>query len=556
MGILKNLKIGQKIAIAFGLTIALLILAVFLSLNQAETIRKDYQYTIDNTMEFLTELEESEKEVNYVALRLRQMALFGNVQKIYDSVQEPLETLNETLAMMERIYPFDDADLDNYINTIKAWQAVADPIFDAAFDDDLDKVAEIILNECTPLIVEVIEQGGALLTKMEAYAEETVAELSATSSQNLITVVVISGIAIIISIAIAISITKGITKPMVQVEASVIAFSEGNLSYPLDYQSEDELGKMAVAVVESQEFVGLVLSDIVRVTDNILNGNLNFSIDREYPGEFAPIKSNLNKLIDYMNDIISEIRSMSVQVSHGSQQVANAAQLLAQGSVEQTSGVFELSKNIKNISDQINSNSVDAERAGHMAQGTTEAIVASNDKMLRMMESMTEIDEKSKEISKIIKTIDDIAFQTNILALNAAVEAARAGSAGKGFAVVADEVRNLAAKSAEASRSTGDLIASSISSIDRGVSLAQDATGDTASVLERAKETSILMSKIVDASSTQASAINLVTSALDQISAVVQTNSATSEESAAASEELSSQSMNMENIIERFTLKD
>ncbi len=551
-----NLKIGMRIIIAFALTIILLGAAIFMALTQANNARANYQYIIDNNIEFLTELEEAEKEVNYIAMILRQITLFGYSDAAFDSMEQPLANLEESLSHLDALYTYDDDDVTNYIALVEEWGALLDPIVAEAKAGDLEAAAEIILNDCTPRIQMVINQGEELLIKMEDYTDGIIMELNASSSTGLIIVVVLSVIGILVAVVIAVSLTKGIVKPLQEVENSVVGFSKGQLSIRPEYDSKNEFGSMADAVRVSQDMIGVVMADIINVTSNINKGNLNLSIDRDYPGEFNPIKANLNSLIDYMNDIMSQIKLMSGQVSQGAEQVSSAAQTLAQGATEQSSSVIELSNTIKDVGEQINANSIDAQNAGEMVSATTEAINASNEKMALMMESMNEIDEKSKEISKIIKTIDDIAFQTNILALNAAVEAARAGSAGKGFAVVADEVRNLAAKSAEASKSTGDLIASSISSINRGVSLAQDATENTLSVVEKAEETSALMSKIVEASNVQAQGASQVMVAIDQISAVVSTNSATSEESAAASEELSSQAISMQQLISRFELRD
>lgn len=254
--------------------------------------------------------------------------------------------------------------------------------------------------------------------------------------------------------------------------------------------------------------------------------------------------------------LLNQIEDICPVLSSGAEQVASSSQALAQGATEQAAAVEQLSASVSMISGQINDNADNAKKADGMAIKATSSIQSSNQQMGQLMASMNTIESKSHEISKIIKTIEDIAFQTNILALNAAVEAARAGSAGKGFAVVADEVRNLAAKSADAAKNTTALIEDSVSSIADGVRLAEIANKELNEAVQNVVSTTELISEITKATGEQALAVSQVTIGVDQISSVVQTNSATSEETAAASEELSTQADMLKKLTETFQMSE
>ena len=228
---------------------------------------------------------------------------------------------------------------------------------------------------------------------------------------------------------------------------------------------------------------------------------------------------------------------------------------MSQGATEQASSIQELAASITEISNQVNQNAENAENASKKATNVGDQIISSNEHMQEMTSAMKEISEKSSQIGKIIKTIEDIAFQTNILALNAAVEAARAGEAGKGFAVVADEVRSLASKSAEASKDTSLLIEGSIQAVNKGTEIADITASQLLEVVSGAKDIVTTIDNIANASKQQANSVRQVTVGVDQISSVVQTNSATAEESAAASEELSGQAQILKELVNRFRLK-
>lgn len=286
----------------------------------------------------------------------------------------------------------------------------------------------------------------------------------------------------------------------------------------------------------------------------------DFTVDSvceaEYTGGFHPLLVSFRGIADKLNDTMQQINQSSTQVASGSQQVASGSQALSQGATEQASSVQELASTINEISNRIKQNADNAQNANEKAGSISTEMNVSNEKMHQMIQAMEDITSCSNEIGKIIKTIEDIAFQTNILALNAAVEAARAGTAGKGFAVVADEVRNLASKSADASKDTSALIENSLKAVENGTRIADETAKSLYQAVNDVNEMAGIIGQISQASIAQADSIAQITIGVDQISSVVQTNSATAQESAAASEELSSQSQLMKNLVGRFKLKN
>ncbi|MEG2053959.1 MAG: methyl-accepting chemotaxis protein, partial [Oscillospiraceae bacterium] len=268
------------------------------------------------------------------------------------------------------------------------------------------------------------------------------------------------------------------------------------------------------------------------------------------------LENSMVKIIVSLSDTLNNIHIASDQVSGGADQVSGGAQALSQGATEQASSIEELSATVAEISSQVKANAENAKSASGLSDEAGAEVEQGNQHMQKMIAAMGDISDTSSQIGKIIKTIDDIAFQTNILALNAAVEAARAGAAGKGFAVVADEVRNLAGKSAEAAKNTTALIESSITAVANGTKIADDTAKSLFIIVDKVREVTDKINEIATASAEQASAVVQVTQGLDQISAVVQTNSATSEESAAASEELSGQAQMLNDMVSKFKLKD
>ncbi len=346
-------------------------------------------------------------------------------------------------------------------------------------------------------------------------------------------------------------------KPLKKISEVGKEVAGGNFDVEIHYPQQDEIGELSRSISEVIGRSKKIVFDLRDRLDAMAGGNFTENLEsEEYVGDYAPLLESLKHIQEDMNRTLQEVHASSVQVLSSAEQVNTGAQSLSQGATEQASSIEELSANMQDISHSIQASTKTAGEAYKLQGEAGVAVLQSNEKMEEMRKAMDDITAKSNEISKIIKTIDDIAFQTNILSLNAAIEAARAGAAGKGFAVVADEVGNLAQKSAKAAQNTGLLIEETIEAVEKGAKITEETAESLNSVSKSTEEVNTLIEKISSASSKDLEGITSLNQGLQQISSVVQANSATAEQSAAASEELTGQANKMNELVERFQLKE
>lgn len=373
---------------------------------------------------------------------------------------------------------------------------------------------------------------------------------------------VVGVIAVIISIIImSVFVGRSVSGPLAKLTGLAQRMEQGDLglksnqTLAVNIRSNDEIGYLTHIFQNMMNSLKGYIGEISVTLAAISDGNLTVETTQNYVGDFVSIKESLDEILKKLNGTMSQIMESTDYVSNGADQMSIGAQSLSQGSVEQASTVEGLEMNVKEISQRISQSAENARRASQMVETVGTQILESNQKMIEMIDAMREISESSNEISKIIKTIESIASQTNILALNAAVEAARAGEAGKGFAVVAEEVRALASKSAEASKTTTDLIESSIQCVERGSMIAGEMASQLEFIVSGANQVMETTTQIADDSRMQAAAVSDIKEQITQISCVVQTNSAIAQESAATSEELSSQTKMLKALTDMFHLK-
>ncbi len=369
----------------------------------------------------------------------------------------------------------------------------------------------------------------------------------------------IIGIIMLVLCAIIYIAAKKMISPLRKLAEASDKIAAGDLDVEIDIRTNDETAFLADSfdktVVRLKGYIAYI-EEISELLRQIGTGNFHLEFKQSYEGEFAVIKDALVSTTGMIKETLIQINLAAEQVASGSDQVSSGAQALSQGATEQASSIEELSATMNDISTQIVQTAENATKAKAIAMEASNATTYGQEQMKHMVEAMEDISRTSNEIGKIIKNIDDIAFQTNILALNAAVEAARAGNAGKGFAVVADEVRNLASKSAESAKNTSALIESALRAIEKGTRIVNGTAKSLEDIVQGSEQSTRIIQFIADASNEQAQAINQVNLGVEQISAVVQTNSATAEEEAAASEELSAQAQLLKELMSRFILDE
>ena len=395
-------------------------------------------------------------------------------------------------------------------------------------------------------------------------ANETWWSLTAISNKDINVIVgntvflmiILSIVALVVIIITIIVVVKKVLGPVQGVVEAAKSIANGQLEVSCHVDSEDEIGILSKTFVEMADNLNRIVTDMKYLLEEIAEGNFTVRTNSEssYVGAFEGVLASLRKMRFKLSSTLNQIELSADQVSAGSDQMASGAQALSQGAVEQASSIEELAATIGEILEHVQKTAGNAADARDRSTGSGEETTVCSQQMNDMIEAMDEIGKKSAEIGKIIKTIEDIAFQTNILALNAAVEAARAGAAGKGFAVVADEVRNLASKSASASNSTSELIQGAVSAVDKGRRIAHETADSLMKVVDSTQTVSGIVDQIAMAAAQQSHSLEQVTEGMNQISSVVHTNSATAEESAATSEELSSQAQVLRSLVGQFKL--
>lgn len=559
---LKNMKVKTSLLMGFGISILLSTVMIVIALFLMNTQSAAYQHILDSYVAANKLITNCRLDANIAARSVRDMALTvdktSNAQ-LQARIDEMLADLDASIRELRSIYPLENTDkLNEYIKAASEWGEYLPQIVAAITDGRATEAARMIREECTPRLNAMANVAQEIDTQLGAAEAIAIEQQVRAVYITIFIAVAAMTITIIILMALSIRIVRSIVAPTMQVHNALVGFSEGNLHVPVDFESTNELGDMCNALRESQRILSGVIEDECDLLGRMASGD--FSVKSRdpslYVGNLSSILESLRGIKSKLSGVLTQIHQSAEQVSSGSDQVSSGAQALSQGATEQASSVEELAATIAEISEQINHNAEDAQQASKQANKVGEEIQRSNEQMEEMTVAMAEIHQKSQEIAKIIKTIEDIAFQTNILALNAAVEAARAGAAGKGFAVVANEVRNLASKSADASKDTSALIEGSVKAVENGTRIA-DATARTlGEVVSGAHDIVETIDRIASASQQQADAVIQVTQGVDQISSVVQTNSATAEESAAASEELSGQANMLKQLVGQFTLED
>lgn len=560
---MKNLKVGRKFIVSFGIILALFLVSVVTASMGITRAKKSYQEFYVEDYKAVTSVYEIRVRLQGALKELMLGVMSESAQETsehFGKVDQYLETINSQLDWIYSNYEGDVSLLKDFETRMENNKGTRMRIIEAASSGTQEgnhQAEEIVINEYNPQVDEYT----AILTDAFAQMEQGISD-SYESAMMLLNLIIGVSVAIavgafVFTVIIALSLTKNIMVPLQKIEEAIVEMVKGNLSVRVEYDSQDEFGDMARNVCQMTSSVSRIIQDIKGILSAMAEGDftVHSTASQLYTGDYETIFHSMKQIKESFNHTLATLNQSADQVSSGSEQVSGGAQALSQGATEQASSVEELAASINEISSNINRNAQGAQEASSKSMEVGQEAGESNRRMNDMLEAMSEISVSSGEIGKIIKTIEDIAFQTNILALNAAVEAARAGAAGKGFAVVADEVRNLASKSAEASKNTAALIENSLKAVENGKKIADETALSLQSVMAGIQDAAGMMDSIAKASAEQAEGITQITVGIDQISSVVQTNSATAQESAAASEELSGQAQILKDLVRKFRLE-
>lgn len=558
---MKNKKIATKIMSSFAVVLAMSVILGICSLREINNLFGTVDGYAQTTVPAITELWTARRAVRQIeesALEATIVMTPAELSKVENELMTNRQTFEDAINNFADLAPQYEADVEHIHDLMENVTYYRDALLAecAKFTEEGNARAyEIYKNEYSEafevVVSAIIEMSDSVYDQVDTRYDNALA----VKRSSVITVVALLLLSVAACGAITLALTRMLLSPIREIETAMKHVEEGDFSeVDLQYESRDELGKLSNSVRQTIHKLDVITDDLAHLCSELGNGNFTVHSGHvdAYTGDYFKILQGLRYIRNTLTDTMIHIDTSSSEVMTGSQQVANGAQSLAQGATEQASAVEELLASMNEMQQQVKVNAEHAATASALSNEAGEGVVESNRIMGELMGAMDNINSTSNEISKVIKSIDDIAFQTNILALNAAVEAARAGAAGKGFAVVADEVRNLAAKSAEAVMTTTVLIQNTLDAIAQGSKLATSTSDSLSRVVEKASVVNSRITEIARASEEQLNAVNQMTSGIEQISSVIQSTSATAEESAAASEELSGQANMLKHMISKF----
>ena len=564
---MKNMKVSKKLILGFLIVALLTAIVGFVGIYGMMQINNGFGSMYDNQTVPLP----------YMAYILEDMQkLRVNVREYYiAAVNEDTARIEALKADVGNVIASITPNLDDYYATIVSPDAIAmfdttralinseyaphlNRVYEYARDGDTASIREDI-NAVANAYTTITDNFSTLLSMKIDVASEANDEGDALFSLMLTIIIIVLAVALAIAIFLGIYISGIISRPLTALSAFMhragntgdITLSPEDVRIITEYgKAKDEVGQ---SVASSAAFVGHV-TNIAKELEVVASGDLSHEI--KTLSDADTMGKSMTMMLANLNNMFAEINNATTQVATGSKQIADGAQALAQGSTEQAASVQQLSASIGDIARKTKENADMASRAAELAGRIKGNAEKGSHQMDEMITAVKDINSASQSISKVIKVIEDIAFQTNILALNAAVEAARAGQHGKGFAVVAEEVRNLAAKSAEAAKDTSGLIVNSMEKAEFGSRIASETADSLSEIVTGINESSQIVNEISRSSNEQSVGITQINTGIDQVAQVIQQNSATAEESAAASEEMSSQSNMLEEMIAQFKLKD
>lgn len=556
---LKNKKIGQKLRLAFGGILLLLIMIIVSAVVSITIIREQLtnfynRPYVNNTLQM-----EIRKDIQYIGKQL----LWATTT---DSKEETQNHLNEASQYSENIpakinqlkETFSNPDLISQLEeTYSAMAQARAQIVDLAGNNQNTEALAVYNDEYDEQVLkiqDILIEIGNVANTVATSAYSTANRIGTIATLFMVSLGIGS---ILIGIYLGIKITASMKKPIHQLETAAKKLSMGELDVVIDYASQDEIGILAANFKKACAFMQEIITDTAYLLGELSLGNFCADTEKEgeYLGEFRKILDSIRTTEANLRDTLKEIDGGANQVSIGAEQMAQSAQSLASGATEQAGAIEELTATVENVASMSKDTATSAKAAAEQTKLAVQDAQAGQASMTELVNAMENISEVSQEIQNIIGAIEDIASQTNLLSLNASIEAARAGEAGRGFAVVADQIGKLASDSAKSAVETRDLIEKSLNEIEHGNVITKQTVTALEDIINSIKNFAAVAKESSETSDTQAELLAQIQSGIEQIANVVQTNSAAAQESSATSEELSAQSENLKALVDQFQLE-
>lgn len=556
---LRNMKISKRILAGFscsiGLAAIMVIIAVF-ALSYANQNLKGFvmgAFTAQNSV------KESSIEMNRTARYIREMALDENGSSddsYIEKINQSESNLQSNLQRLKQSFTGNEELLSKYEMAINDWIETTDNIIKKLQGGDREEAGALILSECSQQLDSITEIENQLDEQIQALEDDALMGNRNTLIYSIFVLLGLLAVAVGISVTLARRIALSIAGPLVCLEEAAAGMAQGNLTQKIIVDGADEITNVAKSLRKSMGALHGYVADIDKMMKEMENGNFAVRASQEFVGDFKSIEEAMNGFGENISKVLEKIGLSSEQVLASAGQISQGAQSLTEGAVDQADSVEELQARIITISQEVEKNAEGAGISGEMVHDVGRNIESSNQEMVQMLAAMNDISDASRQISRIIGAIDDIASQTNLLALNASIEAARAGDAGRGFAVVADQVSKLASESAEAAKSSARLIETSLNAVDRGMEIANMTAEALAASMGKTGQLIDNIDHIASASARQAEELKRITDGVNQISAVIEENTAMAEQSAAGSQEMEEQAQQLKDMVRQFNIRE
>lgn len=553
----KNLKIGTKLIIAFALVLVMYVLTVAVTImnnrNMLTRMDKLYREPFDNVQTSMDMAANLQGVGRYLAILTATDQVVDEEQYL-NNVEDMIQKVDTGLERLSTGYVSGEEQVNKLKKEYEILIQYRDKVISLLEEGNKEEALKAFIGDYLQKSEQVKSTLVEVVNITTADAENSLKSTKAFSENSIAFFVILAVAIVCITIILWILITRSICKPIYMVKMAANTIAGGQLHINLAYTSEDELGELAEDIRATALALEEYVVEIKRGMIALGGGNLKYQPQVDFKGDFKALEEALREIGDLLRQSIQQIGNSAEQVSVGAEQVANGAQAMAQGASEQASSIEELAVSINEIADSVQDNAGNALQSKERANKVEQSLTEGDGQMDELLDCMQLIKKNSREITSIVKEIEDIAFQTNILALNASVEAARAGEAGKGFSVVAGEVRRLASKTSGASKLTAGLVDKNTEAVNAGLNAVNIAAQTLQESVKGAQEVNDMVENISSASVQQADAVAQIRRSVELISDIVQGNSATSEESAAASEELSAQAQILKELVDQFEI--